>query len=69
VGEGEDVISCAGTFKGLDTAIVATTTYTMNFYSKFKVKEILAIPTCRITKYPEDGDPCWKGDLDAYLIK
>jgi len=66
--EGEDVVSCAGTFKGLDTAILATATYTMNFFSRFKVKEILAMPICRITKYPEDEDPCWRGDLNAYLI-
>jgi hypothetical protein len=67
--EGEDVISCAGSFKGLDTAIVATTAYTMNFFSKFKVREVLAMPLCRVAKYPEDMDSCWRGDLDNYLVK
>lgn len=66
VDDGEDVISTAGTFKGLDTAIVATATYTMNFFKKFKVKEILAMPQCRVTTYPETEDKCWKGDIDQY---
>jgi hypothetical protein len=64
---GEDVISCAGSFKGLDTAIVATATHTMNFFNSFKVREILAMPKCRVAKYPEDIERCWRGDLSQYL--
>lgn len=66
VDDGEDIISAAGTFKGLDTAIVATATYTMNFFKKFKVKEILAMPQCRVTTYPETEDKCWRGNINQY---
>jgi len=30
--EGQEVITCAGTFKGLDTALVVRATYSMNFF-------------------------------------
>lgn len=63
---GEDVISCAGSFKGLDTAIVATATHTMNFFNSFKVREILAMPKCRVAEYPKDVEQCWRGDLSHY---
>lgn len=66
VGEGEVVVSCAGTYKGLDTALVVKTSYTMNFFKSFEVKEIVAKPLCRVKRYPEFESENWKGDLDWY---
>jgi len=31
ISEGEEIISCAGTYKGLDTALIVRTAYSMNF--------------------------------------
>jgi len=66
VTEGEAVISCGGTFKGLDTALVVRPTYAMNFLTKFEVVEIVAKPQCRVTKLPEHEFKGWKGNLDPY---
>ncbi len=64
--EGEEVISCAGTYKGLDTALIVKTAYSMNFFKKFEVKEILAKPRIRVTELPEYMFEGWKGDLEWY---
>ncbi len=64
--EGEEVISCAGTYKGLDTALLVKTAYSMNFFKKFEVKEILAKPRIRVTELPEYRFEGWKGDLERY---
>ncbi len=66
IDEGEEVISCAGTYKGLDTALVVKTAYSMNFFENFEVKEIIAKPRCRVKKLPEYKFENWKGDLDKY---
>lgn len=68
VDEGEEIISCAGTYKGLDTAIVVRTTYSMNFFKDFEVKEIIAKPMHRVKQLPEYKSENWKGDLDKYYI-
>ncbi len=64
--EGEEVISCAGTFKGLDTALLVKTAYSMNFFKEFEVKEIIAKPICRVKKLPEYKYENWRGNLDKY---
>lgn len=50
VSEGDEIISCAGTYKGLDTALVVRTAYSMNFFTAFEVREVVAKPRCRIGK-------------------
>ncbi|MBU7030962.1 MAG: hypothetical protein HXS53_00395 [Theionarchaea archaeon] len=66
IAEQDEVISCAGTFKGLDTALLVKPTYTMNFFRDFEVREILARPFCRVKKLPEYTYENWKGDLGHY---
>jgi hypothetical protein len=66
IDEGEEIISCAGTFKGLDTALLVKTAYSMNFFKEFEVREIIAKPSCRVKKFPEHTYKNWKGDLDKY---
>ncbi len=69
VDEGEEVISCAGTYKGLDTAIVVKTAYSMNFFKNFEVKEIIAKPRCRVNELPEYKHENWKGDINSYYTQ
>lgn len=64
--EGEEIISCAGTFKGLDTALVVRPAYSMSFFADFEIKEIVARPRCRVRNLPEYEHENWKGDLDQY---
>jgi hypothetical protein len=64
--EGEEIISCAGTFKGLDTALVVRATYSMNFFKDFEIHEIIARPRFRVRKLPEYEFENWKGNLDQY---
>ena len=66
VEEGEEIISCAGTYKGLDTALVVKTAYSMNFFKNFEVVEIIAKPLCRVKTLPEFKYENWKGDLESY---
>lgn len=66
VDEGEEVVSCAGTYKGLDTALVVKAAYSMNFFKAFEVREVVAKPRCRLTKLPEYEQGDWKGELDQY---
>ena len=55
-----------GTYKGLDTALVEKTTYSMNFFKNFEVKEIIAKPRYRVKELPEYKFKNWKGDLNKY---
>ncbi|MFX0052385.1 MAG: pyruvate kinase alpha/beta domain-containing protein [Candidatus Hodarchaeota archaeon] len=66
VNEGEKIISCAGTFKGLDTVLVVKPTYSLNFFKEFEIIEIVARPEKRVKKLPEYDYEHWKGDLDKY---
>ncbi len=66
VGEGEDKVACAGTFKGLDTALVVRTAYSMNFFKEFEVREVVAKPLHRVRRLPEHEFENWKGDLEKY---
>ena len=66
--EVEQIISCAGTFKGLDTALVVRTAYSMNFLRDFEVREIIAKPRDRVRKSPEYECENWNGDLEKYYL-
>lgn len=66
VDEGEVVVSCAGTYKGLDTALVVKAAYSGNFFRDFVVMEVVAKPTCRVRRFPEYRFEGWKGNLDDY---
>ena len=68
LGEGEEIISCAGTYKGLDTALVVRTAYSMNFFKDFEVREIIVKPRYRVRELPEYEYENWKGDLDKYYV-
>ncbi|MEM0191555.1 MAG: pyruvate kinase alpha/beta domain-containing protein [Candidatus Korarchaeum sp.] len=69
VDEGEEIVSCAGTYKGLDTALVVKTAYSMNSFKDFEVKEIIAKPLCRVKELPEYEYEKWKGDIDSYYTQ
>jgi hypothetical protein len=66
IDEGEENISCAGTFKGLETALVVGATHTMNFFADFEVREIIARPRYRVRELPEYEYENWRGNLDKY---
>jgi hypothetical protein len=63
---GEVIVACAGTFKGLDTALVVKTAGSMSFFKEFEVRKIIARPMCRVRRLPEYEFENWKGDLDKY---
>ncbi|MEM1551686.1 MAG: pyruvate kinase alpha/beta domain-containing protein [Candidatus Bathyarchaeia archaeon] len=69
VDEGEEIVSCAGTYKGLDTALLVKTAYSMNFFKNFEVKEIIAKPLCRVKELLEYKYEKWKGDIDSYYAQ
>jgi hypothetical protein len=68
VDDGEEIASCGGTYKGLDTALVVKTAHSGNFFREFEVKEIIAKPTCRVKKLPEYKYKNWKGNIDQYYL-
>jgi hypothetical protein len=63
VGEGAEIISCAGTFKGLDTALVVRATPSMRFFKDLEVREVIAKPRCRVRELPEYTCENWRGNL------
>ncbi|RLI08195.1 hypothetical protein DRO24_01670 [Candidatus Bathyarchaeota archaeon] len=64
--DGEEVISLAGTYKGLDTAALVKTTYSGRFFEAFEVLEVLAKPRYPNISLPEYRDKKWKGIIDQY---
>jgi hypothetical protein len=64
--EGEEIISCGGTYKGLDTAIVARPSHSIGFFKNFEIREIIAKPRYRVRELPEYKFEHWKGNLDQY---
>jgi len=66
VSRGDVVVSLGGTYKGLDAAIVAKTTYSYYFLNEFEVLEIIAKPYEPRVSLPEYKDPTWRGDLKQY---
>ena len=69
VDECEEIVSCAGTYKGLDTALVVKTAHSGSFFREFEVKEIIAKPMCRVKKLPEYKYENWKGNIDEYYLQ
>ncbi|MDI6690406.1 MAG: pyruvate kinase alpha/beta domain-containing protein [Candidatus Bathyarchaeota archaeon] len=68
VDAGEEIVSCAGTYKGLDTALVVKTANSGSFFREFEVREIIAKPICRVRALPEYKYENWKGNLDQYYL-
>ena len=66
VEDGEEVVSVAGTYKGLDSAIVAKTTYSYDFLRRFEVLEMIAKPRYVRIEVPEYRSELWRGDLGQY---
>jgi hypothetical protein len=66
VGEGAEIISCAGTFKGLDTALVVRATPSMRFFQDFEVREVIATPRYRVRELPDHTHANWRGNLTQY---
>lgn len=63
---GEPVISMAGTYKGLDSAVLVKTTYSYYFLKEFEILEIIAKPWEPRVRLPEYEDRTWRGNLDKY---
>lgn len=63
---GNLVVSMGGTYKGLDTAIVARASYTYDFLRRFEVLEIIAKPWSGKQVFKNGVDEGWKGDIDEY---
>ena len=68
VDAGEEIVSCAGTYKGLDAALVVKTAYSGGFFKEFEVREIIAKPICRVKALPEYKYENWKGNLNQYYL-
>ncbi|MGQ9538795.1 MAG: hypothetical protein ACUVTE_04320 [Candidatus Bathycorpusculaceae bacterium] len=68
VNEGGEVLSCAGTYKGLDTALIVKAAYSVNFFKEFEVKEVIAKPLCHVKRLPEFKCENWKGSLEEYYL-
>jgi hypothetical protein len=63
--EGEEVVALAGSFVGLDTAIVAGAANSVNFFEAFEVREVVCKPRMPRYSWPINQED-WKGDLEKY---
>ena len=63
--EGEEVVALAGSFVGLDTALVAGAANSVNFFGAFEVKEVICKPRRPRYTWPINQQD-WKGDLERY---
>ena len=63
--KGEEVAALAGSFVGLDTAIIATASNSVDFFSCFEVNEIICKPRDPRYSWPINQDD-WRGDLKQY---
>lgn len=62
---GEEVVALAGSWIGLDTAIVARACNTVDFFKKFEVLELVCKPRNPRYSWPiKQGD--WVGDVEKY---
>lgn len=66
VAEGEEIIACAGTYMGLDTALLISAAKRKNFFQDFEILEYIAKPRSRLKKLPAYEQADWKGSLDKY---
>ena len=62
---GEETIALAGSWVGLDTAIVARACNTVDFFNKFEVLELICKPRDARYTWPINQVD-WKGDLEKY---
>lgn len=63
--EGEEVVALAGSFVGLDTAVVAVAANSVNFFDALEVREIICKPRRARYTWPINHED-WKGDLEKY---
>jgi hypothetical protein len=63
--QGEEVVAMAGSFVGLDTAIVARTANSVNFFKAFEILEIICKPRKPRYTWPINQVD-WKGNLEKY---
>jgi hypothetical protein len=66
--EEQEVISMAGTYKGLASSLLVKTATCWNLLSKFEVLEILGKPRNPRVTLPEYKDERWKGNLQTILL-
>jgi len=62
---GEEVIALAGSWVGLDTAIVARACNTVDFFKEFEVLELICKPRNSRYSWPINQED-WRGDIDKY---
>ncbi len=63
--QGEEVIALAGSFVGLDTALVAAAANSVNFFKAFEVREVICKPRRANYTWPINQKD-WVGDLEKY---
>ncbi len=63
--EGEEVVALAGSFVGLDTAVVAGAANSVNFFETFEVREVICKPRRSRYSWPINQKD-WRGDLERY---
>ncbi len=63
--EGEEVVALAGSFVGLDTAVVAGAANSVNFFETFEVRELICKPRRSRYSWPINQKD-WRGDLERY---
>ena len=63
---GEEIISCGGTFKGLDTALIVRTAFSHRFFQEFEIREIIAKPRFLVHQEGQYMDQNWRGNLNTY---
>jgi len=62
---GEETVAMAGSWVGLDTAIVARAANSVRFFDEFEVLELVCKPRRARHQWPVD-QKTWVGDLDKY---
>ncbi len=63
--EGEEAVALAGSFVGLDTAVVAGAANSVNFFKKFEVLEVICKPRKPRYTWPINYVD-WTGNLEKY---
>jgi len=63
--EGEEAVALAGSFVGLDTAVVAGAANSVNFFKAFEVLEVICKPRRSRYTWPINYED-WRGDLERY---
>lgn len=63
--DGEEVVAMAGSWVGLDTAIVAGASNSVNFFKNFEILEVICKPRRPRFEWPLNRKT-WRGELDKY---